>query len=105
MTAPYHKPTADDHRRTTLGADRAALVKPIVTRRAGLGLLGGLLGASRCAGGATLPHLRLGILQFGTEQWLAEVIRKQGFDTARDVALETQLLANTDAGRVAIRIA
>jgi len=57
---------------------------------------------SRTGGGATLATVRLGILQFGTIQWLADVIRRHGFDSGHAIALETLTLANTDAGRVAL---
>jgi NitT/TauT family transport system substrate-binding protein len=46
--------------------------------------------------------LRLGILQFGTVQWVADVIRRHRLDAAHQVLLETVTLANTDAGRVAL---
>ena len=51
--------------------------------------------------GAT-PEVRLGILQFGTVQWVAEIIRRHGLDTANGFALTAVTLANTDAGRVAL---
>jgi NitT/TauT family transport system substrate-binding protein len=46
--------------------------------------------------------LRLGVVQFGTVQWVADVIHRHGFDQAHGVALETVTLANNDAGRVAL---
>jgi NitT/TauT family transport system substrate-binding protein len=46
--------------------------------------------------------VRLGTLQFGTVQWVADVIRRNGLDAAHGVALQTTTLANTDAGRVAL---
>ncbi len=48
------------------------------------------------------PTLRLGILQFGTVQWLAVTIRALGLDAAHGFAFETVLLANNDAARVAL---
>lgn len=48
------------------------------------------------------PTLRLGILQFGTLQWLAVTIRAYGLDAAHGFALETVTLANNDASRVAL---
>jgi NitT/TauT family transport system substrate-binding protein len=50
---------------------------------------------------ATTP-VRLGVLQFGTVQWLADVIRRHALDTAHGVALDTVILANNDAGRVSL---
>ena len=35
-------------------------------------------------------------------QWIADVIRRNGLDTAHGMSLQTVLLANTDAGRVAL---
>jgi NitT/TauT family transport system substrate-binding protein len=49
-----------------------------------------------------LPAVRLGILQFGTVQWLSEVARRHALDRQNGVVLETTLLANTDAGRIAL---
>ena len=53
-------------------------------------------------GAAARPLVRLGILQFGTVQWVADVIRRHGLDAAHGIALNTITLANTDAGRVAL---
>lgn len=46
--------------------------------------------------------VRLGILQFGTVQWVAETMRHDGLDAAHGVALRTETLANNEAGRVAL---
>jgi NitT/TauT family transport system substrate-binding protein len=46
--------------------------------------------------------VRLGILQFGTVQWVADVIARNHLDTAHGVAIETTKLANTDAGRIGL---
>ena len=51
---------------------------------------------------ADLPALRLGILQFGTVQWLAVTIRALDLDRAHGFALDTVLLASNDAARVAL---
>jgi NitT/TauT family transport system substrate-binding protein len=51
---------------------------------------------------ASLPVLRLGILQFGTAQWVADVIRRHRMDAAHGFTLQAARLANTDAGRVAL---
>lgn len=78
-------------------------------RRAfGRAFLGGL------AGGVALPvairpavahaagHVRLGTLKYGTVQWVAETIRHDHLDFARGFALRTVMLANNDAGRIAL---
>jgi NitT/TauT family transport system substrate-binding protein len=69
-----------------------------------LGVLSGLsFGRSGAARGAAAANeIRLGILQFGTLQWIADVIRRHHLDAAQGIALETALLANTDAGRIAL---
>jgi NitT/TauT family transport system substrate-binding protein len=46
--------------------------------------------------------IRLGILQYGTVQWIAETIRANHLDTQHAIELDTTTLANTDAGRVAL---
>ena len=48
------------------------------------------------------PDLRLGILQFGTVQWVADVIRRHSLDSSHGFALRGAMLANTDAGRVSL---
>lgn len=72
----------DMQRRTCLAAALAALAAP--------------------AGAGSASPLRLGVLQFGTLQWVAEVIRRHGLDLAHGFALQTVMLANNDAGRVAL---
>ncbi len=54
------------------------------------------------AGGTGLPEVRLGLLQFGTIQWLADVVRRRGLDVAHGFALRPVTLANNDAGRIAL---
>jgi NitT/TauT family transport system substrate-binding protein len=49
-----------------------------------------------------LPEVRLGVLQFGTVQWIADVIRRHDLDTRHGFALRGAMLANTDAGRVSL---
>ncbi len=73
------------HRRTCLAAALAAMAAP-----------------RALAGAAAPPGLRLGVLKFGTVQWVAEIIRLHALDQAHGCALETVTLANTDAGRVAL---
>src|ERR1700722_16551610 len=58
-----------------------------------------LAGHARAAG---RPTIRLGLVQFGTVQWIADVIRRHGLDTAHGFPLATVPLASTDAGRIAI---
>ena len=50
----------------------------------------------------TTPDVRLGILQFGTVQWVGDIIRRHGLDAANGFTLSAVTLANTDAGRVAL---
>lgn len=54
------------------------------------------------AGHAAVPELKLGVVQFGTVQWVAETIRRRGLDAAHGFVLTLQTLASTEAGRVAI---
>ena len=42
------------------------------------------------------------MLQFGTVQWVADVINRNRLDSSHGITLQTQMLANTDAGRVAL---
>jgi NitT/TauT family transport system substrate-binding protein len=46
--------------------------------------------------------LRLGILPFGTVQWIADVILHHGLDVAHGFSLQTVTLANTEAAKVAL---
>jgi NitT/TauT family transport system substrate-binding protein len=46
--------------------------------------------------------VRLGILKFGTVQWVADVVARHRLDRSNGWALETVTLANTDAGRIAL---
>jgi NitT/TauT family transport system substrate-binding protein len=65
-------------------------------------VLAGSLALAGRARAANRPTIRLGLVQFGTVQWIADVIRRHGLDAAHGFALESVPLANTDAGRVAI---
>lgn len=65
---------------------------------AGLGFAGG--GSAR--GAAAVNEIRLGILQFGTVQWIADVIRRHHLDATQGITLKTAVLANTGAGRIAL---
>lgn len=51
---------------------------------------------------AAVPEVRLGVLQFGTVQWIADIIRRHDLDTRHGFALSQTMLANTDAGRVSL---
>ena len=67
-------------------------------------LASGALALSRqpLARATAAPTVRLGVLQFGTVQWVADVIRRHQLDAANGFGLTTAALANTDAGRVAL---
>ncbi len=49
-----------------------------------------------------MPAVRLGTLQFGTVQWIGDIIQRHGLDSTNGFALQTTKLANGDAGRVAL---
>jgi NitT/TauT family transport system substrate-binding protein len=51
---------------------------------------------------AGLRALHLGVLPFGTIQWIADVIRRHGLDRANGFALQTTTVANTEAAKVAL---
>lgn len=64
-------------------------------------------GAAVVAGGIPAwafasPSVRLGVLQFGTVQWVGDVIQRHALDSVNGFALSTVTLANSDAGRVAL---
>ncbi|GAC1553732.1 MAG: ABC transporter substrate-binding protein [Beijerinckiaceae bacterium] len=59
-------------------------------------------GPSRRASAAASAAVRLGILQFGTVQWVADVILRNHLGTAHGLVLQTLKLANTEAGRIAL---
>lgn len=61
-----------------------------------------LAGLSLFAGAGAAAVVRLGLLQFGTVQWVAETMRRHRFDAARGVVVKPVLLANNDAGRIAM---
>lgn len=66
-----------------------------LTRRACLaGGLASLTGSAR--------EVKLGTLQFGTVQWIASVIERHRLDARHGIELKSNVLANTDAGRVAL---
>jgi NitT/TauT family transport system substrate-binding protein len=61
-----------------------------------------VLAVSPAIAAPDLPPLRLGTLQFGTVQWVADIIRRHDLDTKHGFALRGSMLANTDAGRVSL---
>lgn len=67
--------------------------------------LAALLAAGGGALAAPADEVRLGIVQFGTVQWVADVIRRHKLDAAHGFVLKTGVLANTDAGRIALMAA
>jgi len=88
------------YRRTVPGAAR-------ISRRACLaGASAAVAGAAVGAGAARAAtpgaQVRLGVLQFGTVQWIADTIRRHALDAAHGFALDPAPLANTEAGRIAL---
>jgi NitT/TauT family transport system substrate-binding protein len=65
-------------------------------------ILAGVAALAVPAVAADLPTIRLGLVQFGTVQWIADVIRRHGLDTAHRFRLTPVPLASPDAGRIAI---
>jgi len=51
---------------------------------------------------AAATRVRLGLVQFGTAQWVAETIRRQGLDARHGLTLRARTLASTEAGRIAL---
>ncbi len=74
---------------------------PRITRRAAIATASATM-ALRQVHAAESPALRLGILQFGTIQWVADVIRRHALDRKHGFTLDTVMLANIDAGRVSL---
>lgn len=73
---------------------------PAVKRRA---LLAGAAAAAAAPlRAAEMPVLRLGVLPFGTVQWIAETIRRHRLDQANGFTLQTTQIANTEAAKVAL---
>ncbi|HEX2942051.1 MAG TPA: ABC transporter substrate-binding protein [Rhodopila sp.] len=73
-----------------------------MTRRLCLASALALTAARRPVRAETLPPVRLGTLQFGTVQWIGDIIQRHNLDTANGFSLQTTKLANGDAGRVAL---
>jgi NitT/TauT family transport system substrate-binding protein len=77
-------------------------VAPTATRRTMIAAACAYAGLRPARASPSPPELRLGILQFGTVQWVADVIRRHGLDSKNGFALNLVTLANTDAGRVSL---
>jgi len=75
------------------------LAKPGLLRRS---LLFSAAGALASGAALAAKDVRLAVLQFGTVQWVTEVIAAHHLDVAQGIALKTTVLANTDAGRIAL---
>jgi NitT/TauT family transport system substrate-binding protein len=75
---------------------------PTVTRRTIIAAASACLGLPPARAATGRAELRLGILQFGTVQWVADVIRRHSLDSRHGFVLNTVTLANTDAGRVSL---
>jgi NitT/TauT family transport system substrate-binding protein len=72
------------------------------TRRLVIAAACAYLGPRPARAAPSPPEVRLGILQFGTVQWVADVIRRHALDRRHGFALDTVTLANTDAGRISL---
>ncbi len=70
-------------------------------RRTLLGAASVLFAGHRASAGA-MPVVRLGVLNFGTVQWVADVIRRHALDRAHGLEMRQLVLANNDAGRIAL---
>lgn len=76
-----------------------------ITRRAALAAAAGLVavpGVAVPGRAAALPDLRLGTVQYGSVQWVADTIRRGKLDARHGFTLRTTMLANTESGRVAL---
>jgi NitT/TauT family transport system substrate-binding protein len=71
----------------------------LLTRRTLLAASTSLVATRRLAAAAPV---RLGTLEFGTVQWVADVIRFHHLDSANGFTLKANILADTGAGRVAL---
>jgi NitT/TauT family transport system substrate-binding protein len=74
----------------------------MATRRTVIATASAYIGLRSARAAPSLPEVRLGILQFGTAQWVADVIRRHSLDSRHGFALNTVTLANNDAGRVSL---
>lgn len=76
--------------------------KPSVGRRACLAATLTILASGSRAKPDEAGRVRLGIVKFGTVQWVADVVQRNALDARHGFALETLVLADTGAGRVAL---
>jgi NitT/TauT family transport system substrate-binding protein len=81
-----------------MSASRSA---PPLLRRSFL-VAAGVFAPLAAGAAASLPEVRLGVLAFGTVQWVASVIRGHGLDRAHGFLLVTKRLANNDSAKVAL---
>ena len=97
----HNKLKADYHKPGRFVVDKQLPLKAVTRRACVTGGIAAISGASlvRAAG---LPNVRLGTLQYGTVQWVSDIIRRHALDSANGFSLATTALANTDAGRVAL---
>ena len=65
-------------------------------------LAAGALAPIAASAATKMPEVRLGVLAFGTVQWVASVIRRHGLDRAHGFTLKTEALANDDGAKVAL---
>jgi NitT/TauT family transport system substrate-binding protein len=71
-----------------------------ITRRAALAAAAALVAVPGRT--AAPPDLRLGTVQYGSVQWVADTIRRGNLDASHGFALRTNMLANTESGRIAL---
>lgn len=80
--------------------------RSVLTSFAAAGVAGTLAAGSAWhpsgARAAEVATVRLGVLQFGTVQWVTETIRANGLAEAQGIAIAPTILANNDAGRIAL---
>ena len=81
----------------------AACRAPRISRRLWLGGTAALATAllTSPASAAAAP-VRLGLLQFGTMQWIADVIQRHKLAAQHGTAFQSSTIANTEAGRIAL---
>lgn len=74
--------------------------QPIILPRRSL-LASGLALSMPVRAAESVP-IRLGLVQSGTVQWIADTILRHRLDTARGFSLRTTVLANPEAGRISL---
>ncbi|MEA2731395.1 MAG: NitT/TauT family transport system substrate-binding protein [Acetobacteraceae bacterium] len=75
---------------------------PTATRRMMIAAASAYVGLQPARAVPASPEVRLGILQFGTVQWVADVIRRHSLDSRHGFTLNPVTLANTEAGRISL---